>query len=219
MGERTQLLINIVNEKDEQICGTIIHYQWGYGRVMLMDALNIAINLPWSYKLHDEFRYTNTFSKLDDTLKKEIKLRDPVFARNFRKYIANITNGSLYLYEFEDDLTLLREYNSIENANQLEMYLEKLDLIYNLTIDDFQSLSLDNNCGYMVMKVLYKDGCPEKINFYFMGNYGLGYDNRENLTFEQYCNAQDVYTHNQMSKYNFAQSYKSICEGYGITLH
>ena len=47
MGERTQLFIRIEDEDHNQIAGLVRHYQWGFGRVMVMDALNIAINLPF----------------------------------------------------------------------------------------------------------------------------------------------------------------------------
>lgn len=47
MGERTQLLIQVKDKKDNLLIGTVLHYQWGYGRTMLMDALNLIINFPW----------------------------------------------------------------------------------------------------------------------------------------------------------------------------
>ena len=40
MGERTQLFIRIEDEDHNQIAGLVRHYQWGFGRVMLMDAVN-----------------------------------------------------------------------------------------------------------------------------------------------------------------------------------
>ena len=45
MGERTQLFINIEDINGEQILGTVIHYQWGFGKVMLESALHIIANL------------------------------------------------------------------------------------------------------------------------------------------------------------------------------
>ena len=51
MGERTQLFIRIEDEDHKQIAGLVRYYQWGFGRVMLMDALNIAINLPFRSEL------------------------------------------------------------------------------------------------------------------------------------------------------------------------
>lgn len=44
MGERTQLLVS-VKYGDEVKTSFSIHYQWGYGRIMLMDTLNLAWKL------------------------------------------------------------------------------------------------------------------------------------------------------------------------------
>lgn len=46
MGERTTALIRVWNTKDGQKVeefSTIIYYQWGFGRAMLMDLLNLAV--------------------------------------------------------------------------------------------------------------------------------------------------------------------------------
>ncbi|WP_046308400.1 hypothetical protein [Lactobacillus apis] len=45
MGVKTQLFINIEDANGEQILGTVIQYQWGYGKVMLESALDIATNM------------------------------------------------------------------------------------------------------------------------------------------------------------------------------
>lgn len=217
MGERSQLLVNVMDEKGNQLCGTMIHYQWGCGRVMPMDALNLAINLPWSYQLQDSLKEKNVFYKFDKVLKKDIGLTNPLFARNFRNYLANLTSGSLY--EPYQNLDLLREYNSIGDTDQLDKFLEKLDSIYNLNINDLEMMSFDNNCGYMIMDILYQKGSPDRTSFKFKAGYELGYSDKENLTFEQYCKAQDPYTNNRISKYNFIESYRAICKGYNIYLH
>ncbi|WP_203634169.1 hypothetical protein [Lacticaseibacillus suibinensis] len=56
MGERTQLSVAVVRD-DLELCRVSIHYQWGYGRVMLMDALHIGWSLefrPWWHHTADE---------------------------------------------------------------------------------------------------------------------------------------------------------------------
>ena len=45
MGERTQLFINVTDENNEKLLGTVIHYQWGIKTKMLLDELHIATNL------------------------------------------------------------------------------------------------------------------------------------------------------------------------------
>lgn len=47
MGQRTQLLVRLHNENGETKFSTILHYQWGFGRVMVMDALNLVIQFPF----------------------------------------------------------------------------------------------------------------------------------------------------------------------------
>lgn len=44
MGERTQALVTFKYDETEEV-SVSIHYQWGYGRVMLMDVLNEAFGL------------------------------------------------------------------------------------------------------------------------------------------------------------------------------
>ena len=51
MGERTQMLIRLHDHTGEVKFSTILHYQWGYGRVMPMDALNLVIQMPDSFRL------------------------------------------------------------------------------------------------------------------------------------------------------------------------
>lgn len=51
MGQRTQLLVT-VKYGEEIKTSFSIHYQWGYGRVMLMDTLNIL----WFLSLYGDYR-------------------------------------------------------------------------------------------------------------------------------------------------------------------
>lgn len=46
MGERTQMLVTI-NHDGKQLLSRSIHYQWGFGRVMLLDAFAIG----WKFSL------------------------------------------------------------------------------------------------------------------------------------------------------------------------
>ncbi|MEJ4955383.1 hypothetical protein SKA67_15000 [Enterococcus faecium] len=45
MGERTQALITVKYGNSKTKASVSIHYQWGYGRYMLMDVLNQGIYL------------------------------------------------------------------------------------------------------------------------------------------------------------------------------
>lgn len=66
MGERTQMLVSYISQQGEDTINTSssismsLHYQWGIGRVMLMDALNIAwglLNEQWDYNDPDDQRF------------------------------------------------------------------------------------------------------------------------------------------------------------------
>ena len=46
MGERTQLMVRLNDEQGKTKFSTVLHYQWGFGRVMLMDTLNLVIQFP-----------------------------------------------------------------------------------------------------------------------------------------------------------------------------
>lgn len=57
MGERTQALITVKYGNSKTKASVSIHYQWGYGRYMLMDVLNQGIYLiNKAYDLRDESR-------------------------------------------------------------------------------------------------------------------------------------------------------------------
>lgn len=51
MGERTQMLIRMHDHTGKVRFSTILHYTWGYGRRMPMDALNLIIQMPSCYEL------------------------------------------------------------------------------------------------------------------------------------------------------------------------
>lgn len=214
MGERTQLLVNVVDGKGNHLLGTVLHYQWGCGRVMLMDALHLAINLPWSYRLADKPN-DPSYAELDTALKDIVQMPNPEFARNLAEWLDDHSEGDLY-YPF-NQRDLLKDYRQIGDSDSLEKFLENLDAYYNFMPDELKGL--DNNCGYMIMNVVYDDGHDTEINFEFKGGTEHGYLDGETLSFEEFCKSQDSYTHGQMKKCHFAESYKNICDSYGIELN
>lgn len=54
MGQRTQALVTI-NYKGKLRTSVSIHYQWGYGRVMLMDLLNLVFQITNKTYDYEEF--------------------------------------------------------------------------------------------------------------------------------------------------------------------
>lgn len=52
MGERTQMLVTVKIDDKEKVSRSL-HYQWGYGRVMLLDALHLGwlMQLTSRYKI------------------------------------------------------------------------------------------------------------------------------------------------------------------------
>ena len=51
MGERTQLMVKLNDKQGTTKFSTVLHYQWGYGRSMLMDALNLVAQFPFYCQL------------------------------------------------------------------------------------------------------------------------------------------------------------------------
>lgn len=61
MGERTQALVEVLQgDSLKQLVGVSLHYQWGFGRLMLMDVLNIQRQLR---RMDFRAELNNDFSK------------------------------------------------------------------------------------------------------------------------------------------------------------
>lgn len=61
MGERTQALVEVLQgDSLKQLVGVSLHYQWGFGRLMLMDVLNIQRQL---HRTDFRAELNNNFSK------------------------------------------------------------------------------------------------------------------------------------------------------------
>lgn len=54
MGQRTQMLFRVTDTKSKKVLFSVVyHYQWGFGRVMLMDMLHLAISTKVTDKVRD----------------------------------------------------------------------------------------------------------------------------------------------------------------------
>ncbi len=84
MGERTQLLLRLHDENEDVKFSTILHYQWGFGRVMLMDTLNLVTRFPFYLNLGLD----NAFGK--------------GYEKAYYKWIGQTSSGVNYIGEIED---------------------------------------------------------------------------------------------------------------------
>lgn len=187
MGERTQLFINVTDENNEKLLGTVIHYQWGIETKMLLDALNIATNLNNDtnlslsesiYDVMDE-EEKEKYHDLDYVLTNCVGLHNPKKARFLRSEISKMINGNhevMNISETNDTFVdrlnkLLTKYPESQRqklllepriGNDIE-YLEYEILdAYNATYKDFKD-QCDNNDGFMIMDVKFTNRSASNI--------------------------------------------------------
>ena len=205
MGERTQLLINVKDKEDNLIIGTVLHYQWGYGRVMPMDALSLVSQFPPKYKLENE-EY-NYYSAIDNFLKNELGLKDPIYARKLYVWLdSHSDDGSNIILNFDKTEQNLEKniYNSYGNNKR------DLQLAFCATEDNFYK-QCDNNDGFMIANItLSKNSAVSSCEFKFCYYPG------ELIPFEEY-GAYPI--HNDWLTPKFIEAYKTLCEYYNIQVN
>lgn len=171
MGERTQLFINVTDKNNEKLLGTVIHYQWGIETKMLLDALNIATNLPtWLYDVTNE-QEKEKYRDLDYVLANCVGLHNPKKARLLRSAIFKLVNGNHETMNISETNDTFVDYlnklliNYPENqrqklllepriGNDIECLEYEILDAYNATYKDFKD-QCDNNDGFMIMDVKY----------------------------------------------------------------
>lgn len=173
MGERTQLFINVTDENNEKLLGTVIHYQWGIKTKMLLDALHIATNLPmWLYDVTNE-QEKEKYRDLDYVLTNCVGLHNPKKARLLRSEIFKLVDGNHEAMNISETNDTFVDYLNKLLINYLENQRQKLLLeprigndiecleyeildAYNATYKDFKD-QCDNNDGFMIMDVKYNN--------------------------------------------------------------
>lgn len=223
MGERTQLLIRIEDEDHKQITGLVRYYQWGFGRVMLMDALNIAINLPFTSELaflEEKQPYSSKAGQqVHDALQKEKQMIAPVLAYEFSAYI-NVLSRSI-----DDDMSQigrsLDKYNSktdiFRDWNYLSLYkketiLSQIKSKYDANIDTWYQYC-DNNDGFMILTATYngKKSHIANVKDWKFDFFDVQYNK---LTFHEYCQLNPEYTDS-----DFEKGFELIAKNYNIKLN
>lgn len=223
MGERTQLFIRIEDEDHKQIAGLVRYYQWGFGRVMLIDALNVAINLPFRSELallEENTPYdTKNGQKVLTALQKEKHMSKPVLAYAFSKYI-NVLSRSI-----DDDMSPigrnLDKYNSKTDAfrdwNHLFSYkketiLSQIKSKYDANIDNWYQYC-DNNDGFMILTATYngKNSHLANVKELKFDFFDVQYNK---LTFHEYCQLNPEYTDS-----DFEKGFELITKNYNIKLN
>lgn len=233
MGERTQLFINVEDANGEQILGTIIHYQWGIGRVMLESALHIATNMEVTdicgFGKSEEQKSHE--AKIFEILKNYCGFKKPALTYALRKSIVkNIGTGGkevVSLNAFEEALK-----KPVRDIQKDECFVfgiqdpeEDVKEAYAAKYSDF-FYQCDNNDGLMFMDVQLKNSV-DKTASYYMGHgeikfgFGLTTDIYKRnpdwhpATFEQYARQK---VNSDFLSEDFKKGYKLILKGYGIEM-
>jgi hypothetical protein len=218
MGERTQLIVNADFPAEKIKFGTVIHYQWGGGVTMLLDALNIIRELP-SYSLLQYDNEADQFKLLDETMKThDFEIKNPSLYRQLYNFIIKSTlSGVPNQY-----------YNPVQLQDQLKKYKdkpkEKEYVMYNILYtfcsdpDDFY-LQCDNNDGYMVINVKYINAEEMDIEVGFAiesdpyATISQRVDTFKYLSFENFCRQ---YIYREDCNQDFQAGYKLLLHSLGI---
>lgn len=223
MGERTQCLIRIEDEDHNQIAGLVRHYQWGFGRVMLMDALNVAINMPFTSELaflEEKQPYSSKAGQqVHDALQKEKQMIAPVLAYEFSAYI-NVLSRSIdddmspigrALDKYNSQTDIFRDWNYDFSYKQ-KTILSQIKSKYDANIDTWYQYC-DNNDGFMILTATYNGKKSQIANvkdlkFDF---FDVQYNK---LTFHEYCQLNPEYTDS-----DFEKGFELIAKNYNIKLN
>lgn len=231
MGERTQLFINIEDAKGDQILGTVVHYQWGYGTVMLESALDIATNMKVigndGYgKGAEQKSYESALFKL---LKNNCGCKKPDLTYALRNSIdKNIgCSGELNVTTFEFEQAVQEPVHDFQK--------EPCDLIsvvdpvlvvkraYKAKYENFFN-QCDNNDGLMFINMKTAESIENvnssywdasEIKFGFGLITGIMYPEWHPATFEQYAR-QDI-NRDDISD-EFIENYKLLLKKYEIEM-
>ena len=141
MGERTQLLLN-VHDKDEQLLGSIVHYQWGgSGISMILDTINLIYNFPqYDFQVRE-----NTYPELAKYLQ-HADIKHPNIMCNLYDWLKNTTNASLV-----DEINLKQINSNIKYTSPTD----KIDnMLSEALMNDINDLKYcDNNDGYLILDI------------------------------------------------------------------
>lgn len=243
MGERTQVLYEIKDEKDNLLTSQAYHYQWGYGRVMLMSVLHTCINLPWSFELHELLRKTkhrdylqnsSAFESLKDYLPNRLlaygfylyleKMADCDDAMN----AFNWSHGDEVWDNLQDYDKLFNTTIDTKNKNQTQIFVanadrdDKLHAASNnlrdlLMLDpDHWFSRVDNNDGFMRVEITLHDD-PKNVPYnydYAQNTKWHFYDSKYNeISLKKYCNMP---LNKQYAGDKFANGLSKILDSYDI---
>ncbi|AEG41684.1 hypothetical protein [Lactobacillus kefiranofaciens] len=220
MGERTQILVNVHLSDEKCPFGTVIHYQWGAGITMLLDAISVIRSLPSPYMLKYDDDDEDKFKYLDSILKsQDFEIRNPQVYRNLYKHILNgVQHGSSNeYYDLAQIQDLLKKHP--DDSNDREDLLYRLDDSLCARLDAFY-LTCDNNDGYMIIDATYSNNHEIDVKLGFGVETNPLADNNERrdtfkfLSFEDFCN-QPAYKCS--CNEDFQAGYKLLLRSIGCT--
>lgn len=221
MGERTQCLITVTNEKGQLVTSQVRYWQWGLGRVMLMDMLHFCTKLPSDFDLkeygEDGYPFINhTWDKTNSLYKKVTKTfnhADPVKAYQWYCYLNDKLDGSgTFNANNWDNIgnkeiaDLCQKYLAANQEKQT-LILQRLKAILMEDTENWYKYQ-DNNDGFMRID-LKKDSKQGyyKINWHFYNR------NFKEIGFKAYCKMSD---NNEWTTTKFQTGFQTLLDCYEI---
>lgn len=238
MGERTQLFINVENKRGQQILGTVVHYQWGYGRVMLANGLNIAAGVL-NQRYFDDNRYSMTEAEklkaknLDSFLKDKCNLLDPILALELRKSIIKYIDGNGDIIcdtsRIEKAIADNERIDLREKRRYIDNFFDPAKMLKKAYAAKYNNFfkGLDNNDGFMIINIKTNSDKTDILDIISI-SFGFGIttisssDNWEHMCMYWTPANLDEYAgqsvNQEFADENYVAGYKCLLEAYGIKL-
>ena len=173
MGERTNLVVKVINTDNTHVITKSFYFQWGYGKVMPMALLSVLMELRYCRPVQKDMfcQYVQALSKIsrsvDYTSKRKtedifseklIKVGTGEWERNrphFWKYISDNNDGLLLaeikLEEFrESEIRVGAVLPELDKIVSLKDYLNYFDSWYNNNKKQFEDYIKTKQAIYLL---------------------------------------------------------------------
>lgn len=233
MGERTHLFINIEDVNGEQILGTVIQYQCGYGKTMPESALHIATNFE-TYRFSDASQ--DLYKKrLFEILEKYCDCKKPALTFMYRNSIKELIDaGDISRGQFNISTDKFEDLakGPVRDAQKEDLGVTWVDdpvqilrEAYRSTYTDFFD-HCDNDHGLMFINIKMNEPV-DSIDAYSLGDgeikFGFGLTTNSfaegsywySVTFDEFAR-QEI--NSEAISENFIEGYKLLLDSYGIEM-
>lgn len=173
MGERTNLVVKLVNTDGTKHLTKSFYFQWGFGKVMPMALLSALMELRYCKSVQKDMfcQYVQALSKISNSVdytskrktedvfsEKPIKVGEGKWERNephFWKYISDNNDGLLLaeikLKEFRDaDIRVSAVLPELDKIVSLKDYLNYFDSWYNDNKEKFEDYIKTKQAIYLL---------------------------------------------------------------------